>query len=167
MENVKNWKTIKQGLYLFTVNDQEIGTLEVVYQNFERKAIFKIEDKTYTLTHHGFWKSTYEITDESNSVVLKASFEKWFATHTNLEYKEKIYTLKIRNNPLAEFVIFDGKSELVSYGLGTNLGKVLVKINTAPNQTDYLLDYLLWYSFLPIAQENIGDNFTFQALMMS
>jgi hypothetical protein len=75
--------------------------------------------------------------------------------------------LKIRNNPLAEFVIFDGESELVSYGLGTNLGKVLVKINTAPNQTDYLLDYLLWYSFLPIAQENIGENFTFQALMVN
>ncbi|MEC4004447.1 hypothetical protein OX283_007250 [Flavobacterium sp. SUN052] len=167
MENLKTWKTIKLGLYSFSVNDREIGTLEVVYNNFERKAIFKIEDKIYTLVYNGFWKSTYEIFDESNEVILKSSFEKWYATTTNLDYKGNEYKLKIRNNPLAEFVIFESEKELVSYGLSTNSGKVNVKITTAQNNTDYLLDYLLWYSFLPITQENIGDDFTFQALMSS
>lgn len=167
MENLKNWKTIKQGLYSFSVDGNEIGTLEVVYQNFERKAIFKIEDKIYTLIYKGFWKSTYDIFDESNKVVLKSSFEKWYAATTNLEYKGKQLKLKIRNNPLAEFVIFDEENELLGYGLGANSGKVNVKISTALNNTDYLLDYLLWYTFLPIAQENIGDDFTLQALLIS
>jgi hypothetical protein len=167
MENLKSWKTIKQGLYSFSIDGNEIGTLEVVYQNFDRKAIFKIKDKIYTLIYNGFWKSTYEIIDENKVVILKSSFEKWYATTTNLAYNGKNYKLKIRNNPLAEFVICDDQKELVSYGLSTNSGKVNVKITTNENNTDYLLDYLLWYTFLPIAQENIGDNFTFQILMMT
>ncbi len=166
MNQDKNWKTIKLGLYSFMVDGKEIGTLEKIYKGAKEKAIFRIGDQTYALTYSGFWRSNYQITDQNGQIIIKSSFEKWFSATTNLEYNGKVYQLKIRNNPLAEFVIFDGTKELVSYGLGTNFGKVIVKINTAPNQTDYLLDFLLWYSFLPIAQENIGEYFTFQCLMM-
>ena len=73
--------------------------------------------------------------------------------------------MKIRNNPLAEYVVFDEDEEVLAYGLDTNSGKAIVRINS--NTSDFLLDYLLWYVFLPFAQENIGDNFEFQTLLMN
>jgi hypothetical protein len=118
-----------------------------------------IENKRFTLKYNGFWKSNFEIKDENDVVILKSYTEKWFAHSTILEYKDKKLKLQIRNNPLAEYVIFDDDKELLAYGLYIDNGKASVKIAT--NSNDYLLDYLLWYLFVPIAQENIGEHFVF------
>jgi len=164
MENIKKWNVINQMKYSFTVNDKVIGTLEIINSNWDRKAIFNIEEQTFTLKYDGFWKSNFEIKDATDTVILKSYTEKWYASSTILEYKGKKLKLKVRNNPLAEYVIIDGEREILAYGLDTKKGSAIVRINSDAN-ADYLLDYLLWYIFLPIAQENIGDNFVFHTLL--
>ena len=166
MENLKKWTAIDQMNYSFTVNDERIGILEIIYSNFDRIAIFKIADSTFTLKYNGFWKSNFEIKDDTDTVILKSYTEKCYANSTILDYKGKKLKLKIRNNPLAEYVVFDGEKEILAYGLDTRNGRAIVRINSDAN-SDYLLDYLLWYIFLPIAQENMGDNFIFNTLLMA
>ena len=165
MENSKKWIKTQELNYAFEVDGKSIGTLEIVYSNFDRKAIFKIENKNFILKYNGFWKNNFEIKDINENIILKSYTEKWYANSTILEYNGKKLKLKIRNNPLAEFVIFDADEEILAYGLNTNSGKAIVRINS--NTSDYLLDFLLWYLFVPIAQENMGDNFIFQSLLMN
>lgn len=163
MENFKKWITKKALNYYFEVDGKPKGSLEIVYSNFDRKAIFIIENQKFTLKYNGFWKSNFEISDEQDNLILKSFTEKWYANVTILDYKDRKLKLKIRNNPLAEYVIFDGDQELLAYGLDTNDGSAIVRITT--NTNDYLLDFLLWYLFVPIAQENIGDSFVFNTLL--
>lgn len=165
MENSKKWTKINELNYAFEVDGKPIGTLEISYTNFDRKALFTIENQKFTLKYNGFWKSNFEIKDENDVVILKSYTEKWYPSSTILEYQGKQLKLKVRNNPLAELVIFDGNDEILAYGLDTNSGKAIVRINS--NTSDYLLDYLLWYVFVPIAQENMGDNFVFHTLLMN
>ena len=165
MENSKKWTKINELNYAFEVDGKPIGTLEISYTNFDRKALFTIENQKFTLKYNGFWKSNFEIKDENDVVILKSYTEKWYPSSTILEYQGKQLKLKVRNNPLAELVIFNGNDEILAYGLDTYSGKAIVRINS--NTSDYLLDYLLWYVFVPIAQENMGDNFVFHTLLMN
>lgn len=96
-------------------------------------------------------------------MILKSYTEKWYANSTIIEYKGKKLVLKIRNNPLAEYVLYDVNKEILAYRLETVSGKAEVKIKS--NTSDYMFDYLLWYVFLPIAQENIGYNYDFIMLL--
>jgi hypothetical protein len=163
MENSKKWIKKNDFNYTFEVDEKTIGTLEMVYTNFDRKAIFIIESQKFTLKYNGFWKSNFEIKDENETVILKSFTEKWYANSTVLDYEGNKLKLKIRNNPLAEYVIFDGEKEILAYALDTKLGKPSVRINS--NSSDYLLHFLLWYIFIPIAQENIGDDLLFLTLL--
>ena len=165
MENSKKWIKTNELSYAFEVDGKPIGTLEISYTNFDRKALFLIHNQKFTLKYNGFWKSNFEIKDENDTVILKSFTEKWYANSTILEYKGIQFKLKIRNNPLAEYVIFEDDKEILAYGLTTNSGKAIVRINS--NTSDFLFDYLLWYVFVPIAQENMGDNFVFQSLLMN
>ena len=141
MENSKKWIKKDDFNYTFEVDEKTIGTLEMVYTNFDRKAIFIIESQKFTLKYNGFWKSNFEIKDENETVILKSFTEKWYANSTVLDYKGNKLKLKIRNNPLAEYVIFDGEKEILAYALDTKLGKPSVRINS--NSSDYLLHFLL------------------------
>ena len=163
MDNTKSWIKKDDLNYTFEVDGKTIGTLEIIYTNLDRKAIFIIENQKFTLKYNGFWKSNFEIKDENQAIILKSFTEKWYANSTILDYKGNKLKLKVRNNPLAEYVIFDGEKEILAYALDTNLGKPSVRINS--NSSDYLLHFLLWYIFVPIAQENIGDDFTFLTLI--
>lgn len=165
MENSRKWIKTNELSYAFEVDGKSIGALQISYTNFDRKAHFFIQNQKFTLKYNGFWKSNFEIKDENEVVILKSFTVKWYANSTVLEYKGKQYKLKIRNNPLAEYVIFENNKEILAYGLTTNSGKAIVRINS--KTSDFLLDYLLWYFFVPIAQENMGDNFVFQSLLLN
>lgn len=167
METNRNWKKITQEKYLFLVGEKKIGELELQYSKWKRGAIFNIEGQIYTIQHYGFWKDKFQITDYKGHIVLNGYTEKWFSSQTTLEYKNTKLQLKIRNNPLAEFVITNEESDLLSYSLETNGGTIVTNIISLPENNDYLLDFLLWYLFQPIAQENAGDNMVFQTLLMS
>jgi hypothetical protein len=167
MESNRNWEKITELKYLFWVGEKKIGELELRYSKWKRGAVFNIEDQIYTIEHFGLWKDKLQVSDYKGNVILKGYSEKWFSNQTTLDYQNTKLHLKIRNNPLAEFVITNEVSELLSYSLETNNGTILTKIISLPENEDYLLDFLLWYLYQPIAQENAGDNLVFQSLLMS
>lgn len=163
----KQWKKQGESSYAFYKHDEKIGEMLIQTPIFDRKVIFQIEGKSYFLKHVGFWKSNIEITDESENVVLKTYNEKWYANASVIEFNNKKLQLVVRNNPLAEYAILENDSAILAYGLDTNEGKATVRIQTSIHNKSYLLDFLLWYLFAPIAQENIGDAFTFTMLLMA
>ena len=161
----KTWKKTNEGTYVFAVANQEVGTMEVSYASLERKAICHIKDKDFIIKRIGFWKSTIEISNPAGEVIAKIYPEKWYANSWAFDYNEKKYKVTVRNNPLAEYAILDDSNELAAYGLTTENGKITVRITTSGHSKDFLFDFLLWYLFVPIATENMGDSFAFSMLV--
>jgi hypothetical protein len=162
---VKHWEKTQDGTYTFSVDSNEIGKMEISYDSLERKAICNYEETDFIIKRTGFWKSTIEIANETGQIIARMYPEKWYASSWILDYKKKHYKVIVRNNPLAEYAILDNSSELAAYGLITDNGRVTVRITTSNQNTDFLLDFLLWYLFVPIATENMGDTFTFLMLL--
>jgi len=158
--NFRNWKKTAVGKYTFYKQEQKIGQLEIQTNLFERKAMIDLGNQKYTMKHTGFWKNNIEIIDAQNHVVLKTYAEKWYASSSIIAFEGKQLKLIIRNNPLAEYVIVEGDQEILAYGLDVKEGKAVARIQTAMHNQSYLLDCYLWYLFAPVAQENLGDDFT-------
>lgn len=157
----KKWQKTAEGRYSFLFNDKEIGHMEIDLKSSDTKAIFKTGDNDFILRRTGLWKTSLEISDGKGIVISKASVEKWYANSYSLEHHGKKYKLMIRNNPLAEWVILENSKELLSYGIDVDNGQILVKITSGKGNQDSLLDFLLWYLFLPIVNENSGEDFLF------
>jgi len=167
MITTKQWKKNPEGHFVFSVHGNEMGSMAIQMNVMERKAIIKIGVEIYSLKHTGFWKSTIEIEDVKGNIVLKTYADKWYANSSSIDYKGRILKLKIRNNPLAEYVILEGDKEILAYGLHFEDHQIGTRILTAPSNKDYLLDFLLWYLFVPVAQENMGDSYVFFTLLIS
>jgi hypothetical protein len=163
----KNWQKIDANKYSFSVNDTEMGTMEVILNSIDTKAVAKIGADEIIIRRTGFWKNVIELTTQNNEVIAKVYAEKWYANTLILDYKDKNYKIIIRNNPLAEWAITENNKDLLAYGLNTDNGNgmVTIKISSAENNQDYILDFLLWYLFVPIAIENMGDSFSFLMLL--
>jgi hypothetical protein len=161
----KHWKKTVEGNYTFYVDNYEAGAMEIFYATLERKAICRIESNEFVIKRTGFWKSTIEINNETEQAIARVYPEKWYASSWTLEYNDNLYRLIVRNNPLAEWAILDNSLEVAAYGLSTDNGKIRVRITTSDPTSDYLFDFLLWYLFVPIATENMGDSFAFFMLV--
>ena len=163
----KNWMTIGQGEYAFLSFDQEVGTMHIERGTLERKAICQIGNDTFTIRRKGFWGTNLEVLDQQGIEVARLYAEKWFANHFKLEFEGKTYKIVVRNNPMAEYAIIEDNQVILAYGLDTNEGSVVVRINSylAPEQRFF--DFLLWYLFLPIATENMSDNLAFMMVLQS
>lgn len=161
----KKWKKTNEGNYSFSVDNKHVGTMEISYASSDRKAICNINNKVFIIKRTGFWKSSLEIDNQFGQTIARVYPEKWYANSWAIELHEKMYKLIVRNNPLAEYVIFDNIVEIAAYGLATENGNVIVRITTKEESSDFLFDYLLWYLFVPIATENMGDNLTFMMLL--
>ena len=162
--NLKNWKKIGEGNYALYKEESKLGNLSIQTSLFERKAALDIDNQTYNLKHTGFWKNNIEISDAHGNVVLKTHTQKWYSNTTIIEFEGKQLQLLIRNNPLAEYAILEGEKEILAYGLDVKDGKAVTRIQTAIQNKSYLLDCYLWYLFVPVAQENMGDDMTFLLL---
>ncbi|MEJ7827967.1 MAG: hypothetical protein WKF91_07225 [Segetibacter sp.] len=160
----RKWDKIGESKYSFSVDNNIVGEMEIMINSIDSKATFQIKDEKFIIKRAGFWKSSIEIINSKQETVAKTYFEKWYANSSVLEYGDKKYKLIVHNNPLAEYSIINGNKNLLAYGLNTDNGKVNVKITSENSSTDFLLDFLLWYLFIPIASENMGDNFTFLML---
>jgi hypothetical protein len=161
----KNWIKTGDTNYSLFVNDIEAGQLEVQINTIDSRAIARIGDETYHLKRTGFWKTNIELTDASGRRVMHVFNKKWYANASILEYRGKEYQLLVRNNPLAEWAILDGEKDILAYGLAADNGVINIKITAATTSDDLLPDFLLWYLFAPIAQENTGGNFVFLMLL--
>lgn len=165
--NFKNWKKTGERNYSLFKQENKIGHLSIETNLFERKATLEIDHQTYYLKHTGFWKNNIEIADAHGTVILKTHTQKWYANTTIIEFEGKQLKLLIRNNPLAEYAILDRENEILAYGLDVKEGKAVTRIQTSNHNKSYLLDFYLWYLFVPIAQENMGDDFTFLLLSIA
>lgn len=161
----KQWIKTKDFNYTFCVDETETGKMEINFNSLEQRAICSVNGQVLEIKRTGFWKSSIEITDSSSSVILKAYPEKWYANTSIVEYGGRKLKLLIRNNPLAQLAVTENDKDILVYALATQDKEHQVLISSTAN-IDYVLDFLLWYLFVPIAAENFGDDYSF-LLMVS
>ena len=156
----KQWVKHADFNYSLWVQDKEIGRMDIHFNTVASEAICTIDGKILQIKRTGFWKSGLEIADSNNNIVLKAYPENWYANTSIIEVENKTYKLIIRNNPLAEFAITENGKNVIAYGLDIENGRVKLRITKSGNDIP-IFDFLLWYLFLPIANENSGDSYSF------
>lgn len=159
------WKKTVDNSFAFYADGKEIGTIDFYFGQSTKAAEFRIGSETFTISRKGFWNSTLLIKDAAGLTVLQVTAEKWYAHQWVLQYADKTYALKVRNHPLAEYVIIDGDTEILAYGLKVIDGNVQVAITCAASNPPYLFDALLWFLFAPLAIENLGDEISFTLLL--
>ena len=154
----KQWNKTGEGRYNFLVNGEMVGNLNIATNTMDRRAVATLGDHTYTIRHNGFWKNGLEIIDQHGKQLATAQPANWFSSTMALEFMGKKFNLRVRNNPLAEWVVTHNGTDVLAYGLDTSQEKPAVRITSAGTENDYLLDFLLWYCFVPIAMENTTDD---------
>jgi hypothetical protein len=162
----KKWQKKDEGKYAFLMDDEERASLDIVFGSNDCKAVAKIDNAEYIIKKTGFWKNSIEIENSGGQLIGRAYYDKWYANSFKLDYRTDSYKVIIRNNPLAEWAILSNDRVLLAYGLSPEDGKIIVRI-TGNSNTDNLLDCFLWYLFVPIASENMGDDFVFTMLMVN
>lgn len=163
----KKWIKIEQGHYQFNIDDSIVAEMKIDNKSLRVNCELIIGNELYSIKRTGFWKTGIEITNASNKIVMNVYNDKWYANSSILEYSDKKFTLKVRNNPLAEWVIIEDKKDLLAYGLSNENQKLGVKITGNTERNNFLFDCLLWYLFVPIAEENSSDNLMFLMLAVS
>lgn len=156
----KQWVKNADFSYTFEVDGQKTGEMEIQFNTPGSKATCKINGQLLEINRTGFWRSNIEIMEGDGRLLLKAYPEKWYANSSVIEFEGKIYKLLIRNNPLAEFTVTENDKDVLAYGLATENRELKLRITTHDN-SHFILDFLLWYLFLPIANENMGDTYSF------
>lgn len=157
MTQQKNWNKTSHGSYAFTIDGEQKGTMNVIRTAGLAEA--KIKGKGYTIKSKGFLKLFLEVLDENGHTVLKLTQDSWLASRWELNYNFKRYKLVLRNFPLAQYVISDNGREILSYGLKTRKFKPYLHIESDTDERDMLLDFVLWFLYAPVVEENSGDEF--------
>jgi hypothetical protein len=159
----KEWVKNTDSQYSLSVEEKKMGDMDFHLNSLSSKAVCTFGEQELKIKRTGFWKSNIEITDSQDAILLKTYPEKWYANTSVIEYDNKKYKLVVRNNPLAEYAITENGEELLAYGLSTADKKIAVSITTTGN-APLIFDFLLWYLFLPVANENMGDDYSFLLL---
>ena len=162
----RKWITKELNHYFLDVDGKNVGEMQISPSSTAHIANCKLGEFEFTIRRTGFWKSNIEILDSNKRTFGKVYNEKWYANSSILEFKNKKYKIILRNNPLAEYVIFDKDKDLLAYGIKTDQKGIVIQI-TAEEESDLVLDFLMWYLFAPIVIETTGDNFIFHLLLTS
>lgn len=157
MTQQKNWSKITHSNYNFTIDGEQKGTLNIIRYGKEAEAI--LNGKRYTIKSKGFLKLFLEVFDEAGQTVLKLTQDSWLASRWDVLYNFKRYRLVLRNFPLAQYVILDNGKEILSYGLKTQKYKPFLHIESETSERDLILDFVLWFLYAPVIQENSNDDF--------
>lgn len=166
----KEWKKVSELQYELWIENKKAGSLQIEYSAMSQKATLHTPQGTFYLKTKGFWQSKTQIEDKNGIIVLEVFAEKWYANYWTIRVGERKFKLLLRNNPLAEYAIFENNKELIAYGLDAKSSeKVATKITHSVELTHihFLFDYLLWYFFMPIALENGADTFLLLMLLTS
>lgn len=156
MDLSKKWEKRSNNEYAFLENDLMRGVLNFKWSGLQNMATAVIDDKTYEIKRKGFWKNKIQIENNNGRVVLEVDVEKWYSSDWIITYEDRKYRLEVRNNPLAEYVIFEGEQEIISYGLHTEKNQIVTKIKTQ-REVPALFDFLLFYLFISVSTENGAD----------
>lgn len=161
MTHLKQWIKSGEGQYHFKQDDVELASLFIDYKSNDRKALITINGEAFTIQQTSFWKNHMAVTNASNNTIITIVPEKWYSSSFNVQWGAANYQLKIRNNPLAEWVLQQDGKDVLAYGLKTADRKVVTQITEANGDTAVILHAILWYLFWPIATENSDDNMMF------
>lgn len=161
MEQTTEWIKQDEFTYHFIRNNRKAGEMKIDYNSFQSNAGCLLNESRFTIKRTGFWKTAIEITDDHGEVILTTSPEKWYSGSYLVNYGNRKCKLNVRNNPLAEYVLIENDKEMLTYGLNTENKTLVVKISEAED-CDAILHYLLWYLFVPVANENFGNTYLFQ-----
>ncbi len=155
----KKWIRETSNIYVFSIDGKTIGKLELHLNNIGTD-IIRIDENIFTIEKPSFWKANIIVFDQQKKAVMQTSIQKWYSNKFNLEADGKIYTLLCRNNPLSEWVIQSETKDILAYGLNADNNNAMVnmKISSSDTENNFMLDFLLFYLFLPIAMENMGNN---------
>jgi len=156
MDQQKNWNKTSHGNYSFTINGEERGRLNVIRTAGLATAV--IDGRGFTIKSRGFLKLFLEVTDEAGQTVLKLTQDSWLASRWELVYNFKRYKLVLNNFPLAQYVVSENGREILSYGLRTKKFRPYLHIESETSERDMLLDFVLWFLYAPVVQENSGDD---------
>ncbi len=154
------WVNQDDFTYEFTLQGRKTGTMKVNSASLQVTADCLIDESRFKIKRTGFWKTAIDISDEAGNSIVKVSPEKWYSSSYRVDYGNKKLKLIIRNNPLSEYVLIDNEKEILAYGLSTENKKPGVKIS-GTSSADTILHYLLWYLFVPVANENFGSDYSF------
>lgn len=168
----KKWEKINEELYNLIIDDVEIGELKLNRNTNNSQAEISMLGKKFKIYKTGFWKSNLEISDNEENIISKIYGEKWYGSTYIIELYDIKLKLIVRNNPLAEWAIFDGDELVLAYGLDASKGTVGLKVTQSENnkineENDYILDFILWYLFIPIAAESSSDDLLLSILLTS
>lgn len=158
----KVWKKSGESTYTFLKDSSEFGTLELLAPSKETKAYATIRGELFAFRERGFWKKDLQVINSQGMVVASITQKKWYSSLLQLDFKGNIYTIMVRNRPLAEWVLTNQVTELLLYGLKSEIGNVGVVIQSKSTDEDDLFDFLLWYLFLPTITENSRDSIFFE-----
>ncbi|MCX6319957.1 MAG: hypothetical protein NTW29_21945 [Bacteroidetes bacterium] len=156
----KKWVKQNGSRYAFSVEGQERGVMEIQRNTMSGKALCTLDGRSFTIQRTGFWKSSIEVTDDSGNLLLKVSPVKWYASSWEVKSHDKTYQLKVRNNPLAEYVLIDSGKDILAYGLASTKEGLRLRVSDSGSH-DLMFDFLLWYLFIPVADENFAGDYLF------
>jgi len=159
------WEKIEEGHYVLKVEGSKVGEMHIKQQAIDSQADCQINGVPFTIHRTGFWKSTVEVLDQDGKIIAKTYSEKWYANSSILENGSNKYKLLLHNNPLAELAIMDGQKTLLAYGLNADKGKINITTTGEMDHSSFVLEFLLWYLFAPIAAASMGDDFIFHMLL--
>lgn len=156
---LKSWKKIGDSYYFF-LNHKVIGSLQIATNSTAQVCKAKINEDEYTFVKTGFWLNAFEIKDQDQNVIAFAKSEKWYANTLLLKLNNEDFKIKVRNNPLVEWFIIDAnETEVASCGLKSEHKKIEVQLSAT--NTNLMLEFILWYLFLPVVVENFTSEISF------
>lgn len=165
MTLVKQWIKTTEGHYQFKYGTEDLASLFIDYKSSNRKALVTINGESFTIKQTNLWKNHMAVVNESNNTIITIIPEKWYSSSYNVQWGLNNYQLKVRNNPLAEWVLQQDGNDVLAYGLKAADGKVFTQITEANTGTAIILHAILWYLYLPIATENSSDLLLFTLML--
>lgn len=168
----KKWNKIDKNNYKLFIDEVEIGLFKLNEKSTNSEVIASFLGKEFKIYRTGFWKSNIEVVDNENNIISKIYNKKWYGSSFVIEFYDKKLNLIIKNNPLIEWSIYNEDDLILSYALDTSNKDVGLKITQPVNnklneENDYLLDFLLWYLFLPVISENSDEELLMFILLTS
>jgi hypothetical protein len=153
----KQWRRREDRIFEFLVNGIAIGTMEIVHGNLKSKAICTLESLEFSIKPAGSLTTALDVAEIGGEPIAIVRTEHWYSDYSVLEFEGKQFILRLHNDPLATWSIFSNDKPVLSYGLQSVKGRLTLRINTEEDQESFIPDFLLWYLFVPIANENIGE----------
>ena len=153
----KQWFRRDDRIFEFSVDGVVVGMMEIAHGQSNSRAICSIGDLEFTIKPTSSFTTSIDIAETGGEPVAIVRTEHWYSDHSILEFEGKKYTLRLHNDPLATWSLFLNDKKVLSYGLQLSNGKLSVDIKGLGQPNSPILDFLLWYLFLPIAIENMGQ----------